>query len=536
MTPLPNTCPTQPSFNIDIDARPHIFPSPTAWASFWYSLAPWFEKHGYILYIPGSQTHFGLSDGFTVPARNTLPGPGNHDAQQTRSSNRGDPDPPYAFTETPSGLEYVYDSYSRTRGSQDNNLSSSTSQSQTKSLVPVQVPPFIATSNTGRVYAAQDSSGRHVYIKIIKKDSEQFRVVELLRRQKETPGVLPILDVLEYDDNGGGGGGYAFLVMPRWGDIPGPSNLLRTTGDVVEFILDVLKGLDTLHSLRIAHRDIKINNLVMNHLFTIPIRTLRPLHRLQIHTTQDRGSTKSSTTPIVPARSKTRTSALHLASIRESMSHRLEFAIIDFDFAMVIPPSRNGKDRLPSTLAWMQEYSALDVAQGELVYDPFKYDVGVLGVMLCEMVQKYTPLIPNLAPLLDRMTTHELKKRFTAREAHAFAEKYLLSEKQLDQKELVPPLPYPGAVSIKYHHLNRQYRHHSLTPTTSSNPWTTYDRWAHLPASFFREFPQWQKYVTPPLPKWKRWLRRCCETPEGRQRVRAVRRALAVVGIGEGER
>ena len=105
----------------------------------------------------------------------------------------------------------------------------------------------------------------------------------------------------------------------------------------------------------------------MNHLFPLPVRALRPLQHLNIQ-------------------SSCGISQL-ITDSREVIHHRLEFAIIDFDFAMIIPRREDGKDLLPSSLAWMQEYSALDVAQGELVYDPFKYDVGVLGVMFCEMLQ-----------------------------------------------------------------------------------------------------------------------------------------------------
>lgn len=211
--PLPNIRP-----DFDLEARPHIFRSPTEWASFWCGLAPWFECHGYKLHISGSKTPLGLSDGLTVPARDTV-----HTQQQF----------PYAFTDVSAGPEFIYDSPSR-----DRSRSSGKSpgyRSDIKSLVPVQVPPFIATGNTGRVYAAQDSLGRHVCFKIVKRDSEQLRVVELLRRQTQTPGVLPILDVLEYDEE------YAFLVMPRWGDIPGTSNLLRSVEDVGEFVVDILK-------------------------------------------------------------------------------------------------------------------------------------------------------------------------------------------------------------------------------------------------------------------------------------------------------
>ncbi len=87
------------------------------------------------------------------------------------------------------------------------------------------------------------------------------------------------------------------------------------------------------------------------------------------------------------AHSSPETTTRLFSDSQHAIFHRLAFAIIDLDFAIIVPVSKHGKDRLPSSLAWMQEYSALDVTQGELVYDPFKYDVGVLGVMFCEILQ-----------------------------------------------------------------------------------------------------------------------------------------------------
>ncbi|KAF5367646.1 hypothetical protein D9757_010983 [Collybiopsis confluens] len=433
---------TIPISSLNLEARPRVFPSHTAWASFWYDLAPWFKKRGYILHIPGSRSGWeDISDGFTVPGLTPGPSqgsyfsPGNPAAGEAEdgdlndnSGSSGDPYP-YAFTDshTSSQEDYIYDHSRRIKASPPN---------------PVKVPPFIASSNTGRVYAAQDSRGKHVSIKILRKDSEQWRVVQIVRKwqggqgqgEKSSDsvgvGVLPILDVLEYDEDTRIGTDYAFIIMPRWGDVPGPNRLFRSAQDVEVFVVDVLRldgqGLETLHSLNIAHRDIKINNLVMNHLFRVPVRTARAIQILvePMKNTMSKNDTSRSTATAIPP------------SLSINLSHPLRFAIIDFDFAMVMSPvpyrkgidtegNRKERYRLPSRLAWMQEYSAGDVAQGELVYDPFKYDVGVLGVMFCEMLQQYIPQLPYLVPLLDRMTTHELKKRFTAREAREFVEAYL---------------------------------------------------------------------------------------------------------------
>lgn len=124
------------------------------------------------------------------------------------------------------------------------------------------------------------------------------------------------------------------------------------------------------------------------------------------------------------------------------------------------------------------------------------------------------------------MTTHEMEKRFTAQEACAFAEKHLiqgLSEKHLHQK-LAPSSSRSSPVVKISEHMSH------------TSPWSSYDRWADLPVSFFKDFPQWGDYVTPPLPKWKMYLRKVCETDKGRRRVGRIRKVLSVVGIGDGLR
>ncbi|KAF5353177.1 hypothetical protein D9757_012650 [Collybiopsis confluens] len=606
---------TIPISSLNLEARPRVFPSHTAWASFWYGLAPWFKKRGYILHIPGSRSGWAeISDGFTVPGLTPGPqgsyfSPGNPAAGEAEdgdpndnSGSGGDPYP-YAFTDshTSSQEDYIYDHSRRIKASPPN---------------PVKVPPFIASSNTGRVYAAQDSRGKHVSIKILRKDSEQWRVVQIVRKwqggqgqgEKSSDsvgvGVLPILDILEYDEDTRIGTDYAFIIMPRWGDVPGPNRLFRSAQDVEVFVVDVLRGLETLHSLNIAHRDIKLNNLVMNHLFRVPVRTPRAIQILE-----------EPTKNTISKKQRNRSTAAAIPSpLSLDLPHPLRFAIIDFDFAMVVSPlpyqkgigigeNRKERHRLPSRLAWMQEYSAGDVAQGELVYDPFKYDVGVLGIMFCEMVEQYIHRLPYLVPLLDRMTTHELKKRFTAREARVFAETYLVQGQHRFGGEYedgdiesapsylrvgsetgtgvvgnrdVPSSKLPllsssvtrnsgrsratdgspsGSTTAatrkdSYTLLGRCIKRktgqsHSLAPSvpaevsyTSVSPFATTanssTRWTRLPAEFYEDFPQWRDYVTPPLPRWKIWLRRVCEREEGRKRVRAVRRMLALVGVGEG--
>jgi hypothetical protein len=89
---------------------------------------------------------------------------------------------------------------------------------------------------------------------------------------------------------------------------------------------------------------------------------------------------------------------LRQASRREG---RLVYAMFDFDVSFIFPSSSTLEQRrLPYHLSWWGTFSPLhDTAQGELDYDPFAFDVGVLGVLFCHNFQ-VGPLDPFRCPLL----------------------------------------------------------------------------------------------------------------------------------------
>ncbi|KAG5727405.1 hypothetical protein E4T56_gene11967 [Termitomyces sp. T112] len=68
-----------------------------------------------------------------------------------------------------------------------------------------------------------------------------------------------------------------------------------------------------------------------------------------------------------------------------------------------------------------------DTSQGEFDFNPFAFDVGMLGVLFCHEFQYLTWTAPMLAPLLDRMTTRYIERRFKASEALQFFEEEVLS-------------------------------------------------------------------------------------------------------------
>jgi hypothetical protein len=76
------------------------------------------------------------------------------------------------------------------------------------------------------------------------------------------------------------------------------------------------------------------------------------------------------------------------------------YAIYDFDMAVVFSGDASASEcRLPR---WMSFQGVVTnrpqaIAEGEIDYDPFAWDVGCLGIALCEEFQ-VGPLIPERSP------------------------------------------------------------------------------------------------------------------------------------------
>jgi hypothetical protein len=73
----------------------------------------------------------------------------------------------------------------------------------------------------------------------------------------------------------------------------------------------------------------------------------------------------------------------------------LAFAVIDFDCSIMVPMNSSLRDcRLPAIRAHsgalIQPY---DVSQGEIDYNPFAFDVGILGMTFCRQFQVRRPHI-----------------------------------------------------------------------------------------------------------------------------------------------
>ncbi|KAH0585955.1 hypothetical protein H2248_007241 [Termitomyces sp. 'cryptogamus'] len=313
-------------------------------------------------------------------------------------------------------------------------------------------PSFHAyTGHRVTVSFAQNRSGRHVAVKAILAGSEELRILRCLQEQgvpcsaDDFHNVIPVLDLLPYE-------GHWFAITPRWGMIPlGPP--LQSVHEVFHFMHCLLKGLTFLHEHRIAHGDIKTSNILVNHVdrdFLDDANRFRRLLRSQ---------------------------------------SKLTYAFCDFDGSTMFSPSMSLDEcRLPSHVSFdtLPDQAPADTSQGEFDFNPFAFDVGMLGVLFCQEFQYLTPTVPMLAPLLDRMTTRYIERRFKASEALQFYE-----------EEVLPRTPKNILSSW-------------LPQRTATGSYDTFDRWAGLDPKFVDK---WTAFREPPVPLHLQYLRHICQYP-----------------------
>lgn len=195
----------------------------------------------------------------------------------------------------------------------------------------------------------------------------------------------------------------------------------------------------------------------------------------------------------------------------------LKYAIFDFDVSILLPAVVSIKSqRLPHTAAWIGALSGPpDISQGEYDYNPFAYDVGILGIEFCTRfqvnplfaifrlsayvrLQHLTQTIPMLAPLLDKMVTRDVESRFTAEDALSF-----LRDRRAEMDD------------IQLMREPEEFRNEML-----SNDYETYDRWEGLPPDFVL---RWSHFREPKLPYWTKALRWLCSFPWIENAVRFLR-------------
>ncbi|KAG6844801.1 hypothetical protein H0H87_003627 [Tephrocybe sp. NHM501043] len=164
------------------------------------------------------------------------------------------------------------------------------------------------------------------------------------------------------------------------------------------------------------------------------------------------------------------------------------------------PSSSLDKCRLPSQVSFdtLWDQVTADTSQGEFDFNPFPFDVGMLGVLFCPTPYTHSP-DDGSAPLLDRMTTRFIDQRFKTSEALKFFE-----------DKVIPRTPEDILSSWII-----------MQESSSYVQFDIYDRRKGLDPEFVDK---WAAYCEPSVPRHVKFLRYICEYPWAFDTISYIRR------------
>ncbi|KAI0355662.1 hypothetical protein OH77DRAFT_1495961 [Trametes cingulata] len=319
-----------------------------------------------------------------------------------------------------------------------------------------------------RFASGQDAEGRDIIFKLVDLESMEYQIYKHLSECAAlyvggSPAcVLPPTAIVHSPYQ------FAFVAMPMWGT-RFPIHNFDSIRQIFTFIRCTLTGLSFLHENKIAHRDIHDTNIAVNWYC---------------------------------GHGHHETCAQRLSE--HSRSPLAAYALFDFDLSLQLPLETDVKRcRRPALEAFIgkRSYHPADVYQGESHYNPFAFDVACLGNLYLYHFAEAIPIVPLLAPLFARMTTHVINERFSAREALHFYSQIEagLSPVVLDEGVVLQPcfdaLDEPDLY------------------------------WSSLPHDFQAK---WRPYEPPPLSRTTRILRWIASTHTGYRSLAFLRRSLRI--------
>ncbi|KAI0669517.1 kinase-like domain-containing protein [Trametes maxima] len=232
--------------------------------------------------------------------------------------------------------------------------------------------------------AKRAGSNDLVAIKKFRKDSQELSIAQFLSTHRDPLNhSVPILQILDDPHDSG----LLLMVMPYLRPCNDPE--FGTVGDVVEFINQTLEGLVFMHKNRIAHRDIAVENIMMD---------ATPLYPDGHH----------------PVRLDHSPDAVYPVTALPRSEHKIHYYYIDFGLSHHFPPGAS-----PFVMGDVGRDSEVPELSSHVPYDAFKVDIYAIGNLYAtEFEEKYNGM-QFLVPLIEHTTQRDPGLRPTAEEVLA---------------------------------------------------------------------------------------------------------------------
>ncbi|KAI0700983.1 kinase-like domain-containing protein [Cerioporus squamosus] len=230
--------------------------------------------------------------------------------------------------------------------------------------------------------ARRRSDNALVAIKSLPNDTDEIRIAQFLSSIRDPRNhCVPVLDVFEdpFDPE------FSLLVMPYLRQCNDPP--LTNVGEVIDLLDQMLEGLAFLHEHRIAHRDIAVQNVMMD---------ARPLYPEGYH----------------PVRQNYTPDAMYRISPLSRTDRPVRYYYIDFGLSVQFPPGA-----APYVVGDVGRDTDVPELSDTIPYNPFKVDVFALANLFYkEFYQQYNSM-DFMTELLVPMRQPQPEARPTIEEA-----------------------------------------------------------------------------------------------------------------------
>ncbi|KAI9067213.1 hypothetical protein FKP32DRAFT_1644465 [Trametes sanguinea] len=250
---------------------------------------------------------------------------------------------------------------------------------------------FIVSSRPQVIDARRKEDDFLVTIKTVSTRDQELSVARFLSSFKdvEKNHCVEILDVLSDPLNPE----RALMIMPYLRPYNNPE--LMTVGDVIDFVKQMLDGLEFMHSHRVAHRDIAPPNIMMD---------ARPLYPSGHH----------------PVRLSCTPDGIYDAIPLSRADHPVRYYYVDFGLSVRFP--ENAPTMVVGDVGRDDEVPELS---STVPYDAFKADVYALGNLFDKEFEQRFHRLEFLRPLIDSMKRRQPEMRLPATELVTLFEQVL---------------------------------------------------------------------------------------------------------------